>query len=158
MKCPYCGSENLVWKDGEVVCTSCGSVIDRIYEHNMFFEVKPAKPTPKYKIIEEEIPISENAVYYNGSTVSEDSLLALKLIESNEKFLLIYDTIASLPMFQTKTIKTKLAVGLYLYNKEMFNKYRMYLQVSEKYIKKLLNRIKKKEREKIQKLLRSRVC
>ena len=33
MKCPYCGSTNLVWdyQRGEVICTYCASVIDKIY-------------------------------------------------------------------------------------------------------------------------------
>ncbi|MCD6278370.1 MAG: hypothetical protein J7J11_01675 [Desulfurococcales archaeon] len=33
MRCPYCGSSNLVWdyQRGEVVCTTCATVIDKIY-------------------------------------------------------------------------------------------------------------------------------
>jgi len=33
MRCPYCGSEELVWdyKNGVVVCSSCGCIVDTIY-------------------------------------------------------------------------------------------------------------------------------
>jgi len=33
MKCPYCGSRNIVWDyaRGDVICASCGSVLEKIY-------------------------------------------------------------------------------------------------------------------------------
>jgi ribosomal protein S27E len=33
MRCPYCGSEELVWdcENGAVVCSSCGCIVDTIY-------------------------------------------------------------------------------------------------------------------------------
>jgi transcription initiation factor TFIIIB Brf1 subunit/transcription initiation factor TFIIB len=33
MRCPCCGSEELVWdyKNGAVVCSSCGCIVDIIY-------------------------------------------------------------------------------------------------------------------------------
>jgi hypothetical protein len=36
MRCPLCGSPNLVWdfERGEIVCASCGYVVDRIYVSN----------------------------------------------------------------------------------------------------------------------------
>ena len=36
MKCPYCGSSNLVWdgNTGTIVCANCGSVLDVIYEYD----------------------------------------------------------------------------------------------------------------------------
>jgi len=60
-------------------------------------------------------------------------------------FLLIYDIINSSPFFSAKT---KFAVGLYLYDRELFRKYRMYLGVGEKRILKVLGGVKRKEREK----------
>ncbi|WP_338600046.1 TFIIB-type zinc ribbon-containing protein [Sulfolobus tengchongensis] len=36
MECPICGSAEIIWndKDGEVVCSKCGTVIDNIYYYN----------------------------------------------------------------------------------------------------------------------------
>ncbi len=36
MKCPYCGSLEIVWdnRTGAVVCTRCGSVLDNIYDYD----------------------------------------------------------------------------------------------------------------------------
>ncbi len=33
MRCPYCGSDNIVWDyvRGDVICASCGTVLERIY-------------------------------------------------------------------------------------------------------------------------------
>ncbi len=35
MKCPYCGGVEIVWRynEGYVVCSSCGTVIDKIYDY-----------------------------------------------------------------------------------------------------------------------------
>ena len=155
MRCPYCGSDKLDWRDGQVVCSSCGSVIDRVYDGISFFEPPKQKPATKYEVKKVETPTWVNAVNYNGAVVREDSLPALKLIESNEMFLLIYDTVNS--FFSTKTAKTKLAIGLYLYDIQLFKKYMMYLGVSEKRVLKALSGVKRKEREKIRELLRRRI-
>lgn len=36
MKCPYCGSPEVVWdyERGDIICTTCGTVIERIYVMN----------------------------------------------------------------------------------------------------------------------------
>ncbi|PUA32770.1 MAG: hypothetical protein B7O98_04790 [Zestosphaera tikiterensis] len=36
MRCPYCGSESIIWSysSGDVICSECGSVIDRIYTYD----------------------------------------------------------------------------------------------------------------------------
>lgn len=36
MRCPYCGSRNVVWdySTGSIVCAECGSVLDSIYEYD----------------------------------------------------------------------------------------------------------------------------
>ena len=157
MRCPYCGSDKLVWRDGQIVCSSCGSVIDRVYDGISFFEPPAPKSGTKYKVAKEEFPTWTNVVYYNGAVVREDSLPALKLIESSEIFLLVYDMINSSPLFSTKTAKTKLAVGLYLYDKELFKKYRLYLGVSEKRVLKALSGVKRRDREKIRGELKKRM-
>jgi len=43
IKCPRCGSEEIIWdpERGEVICSSCGLVIDEIYYHpRTFVELK----------------------------------------------------------------------------------------------------------------------
>jgi len=37
MKCTYCGSNELVWRyeEGYIVCSKCGTVLDRIYDYNI---------------------------------------------------------------------------------------------------------------------------
>ena len=47
LRCPFCGSENLIWDfaTGSIICTSCGSVIDVIYE----YENGHHNPTATYR-------------------------------------------------------------------------------------------------------------
>ena len=37
MICPYCGSKELIWdySSGYIICSDCGSVLDRIYEQTL---------------------------------------------------------------------------------------------------------------------------
>ena len=37
MRCSYCGSNELVWRyeEGYIVCSKCGTVLDRIYDYNI---------------------------------------------------------------------------------------------------------------------------
>ena len=156
MKCPYCGSENLVWREGQVVCSSCGSVIDRIYDGASFFEPIKPKPATKYTVEKEEIPIYKDVVLDNGAVIRAESLPAIKLIESNELFLIIYDVVNSHPLFRSKTIKTKLAVALYLYDTRLFKKFKRILGMNEKRVLKVLASVKRDEREKLREKIRER--
>lgn len=172
MECPYCGSTEIIWDSkGEIVCANCGSVLDRVYTTSTTYEEQVAQPSIQYglfcKIAKREREFKKmfgrnagrwrKTVIYNGAHVRETSLPATKLIESNEKFLIIYDFINNLPQFKTKTIKNKLAIGLYLFDKKIFEKYRRQLGVSEKYIKKLLTtELKTKDRTKIQEELKKK--
>jgi uncharacterized Zn finger protein (UPF0148 family) len=53
LRCPYCGSRNLVWdySRGEVICADCGSVIDRIYvaDNAMTATLEEVKDTRRYR-------------------------------------------------------------------------------------------------------------
>jgi len=174
MKCPYCGSTEIIWdsKGGNVVCANCGSVLDRVYITSTAYEEQVAQPSIQYELFYEIVKrerefkrvFNRNGskwrkiVVHNGALVRETSLPAMKLIESNERFLIIYDFVNSLPQFRTKTIKNKLAIGLYLFDKKEFEKYRRQLDVSEKYIKKLLiTKLKMADRTKIQQELKKRL-
>ena len=68
MRCPFCRSENLVWDfaTGTVVCASCGTVIDVIYE---------AEP-PYYRLSYKRASVTE-AVLYRDKTKSSKRRLSL---------------------------------------------------------------------------------
>ncbi|BFH73357.1 TFIIB-type zinc ribbon-containing protein [Sulfurisphaera javensis] len=176
MKCPYCGSENLVWdyKNGNLVCTECGSVLDKIYSYDNYqdnneeiilvtkslypdFFQKIERITKYNKVRTVKRKGLEKIIVYNGSLLRESSLNALKAIENNEKLLLLYDIIDTHPMFQSKNSKYKLAVALYLYDKREFNRLSRNLNISEKYMKKILTKIKITEKIKLQLHMRERL-
>lgn len=172
MKCPYCGSENLVWdyEHGNIVCSECGSVIDQIYSDFEFIDNEPVVTSLSYYIdfkkkldtynrlkqLEDKIKKSK-LVIYNGSNVKETSLNALKLIENNEKLLILYDVIDNIPMFRSKSIKYKLALALYFYDKKNFEKYVKNLNISPKYMSKLLSKIKIKDKIRIKELIDNKI-
>ena len=55
MKCPYCGSSNLIWdsNSGNVVCADCGSVLDTIYDYDAsnFLHSDLSELLPSYSAI-----------------------------------------------------------------------------------------------------------
>ncbi|BFI75311.1 TFIIB-type zinc ribbon-containing protein [Sulfurisphaera ohwakuensis] len=175
MKCPYCESENLVWdyKNGNLVCTSCGSVIDKIYyEDSTSYEESVYFPETLYfdffsktkrikefknKTLKGRRNKLQSTVIYNGSLIKETSLNAMKFLENNEKLLLLYDTIDNLPVFHSKSVKYKLAIALYFYDKKEFNRLSGYLNISNKYMKKILSKIKINEKTKIQYILKNKI-
>ncbi|MBP1358267.1 MAG: TFIIB-type zinc ribbon-containing protein, partial [Sulfolobus sp.] len=125
MKCPYCHGNEIVWdyKTGDLVCTSCGSVIDKIYsyENNVSNEdimIIPKyvytdfyRKIEKYKKIENKLKNNTHqirkTIIYNGSYMKESSLSAMKLIENDEKLLILYDLMDSMPLFRSKNIRYK---------------------------------------------------
>lgn len=171
MKCPYCGSLELVWDDksGDVVCANCGSVIDKVYYLGGLFynddETIPITvglnvPTSVKKYKEQLRLIKRKRkremVIYNGSFIKESNLNVMKLIENNERLLIIYDIIDSLTVFKTRNPKYKLAIGIYLYNRSEFEKLKKSLNISERYMKKILAKLKAKEKAKLESSLRKR--
>ena len=170
MKCPYCGSKNIIWNEesGEVVCANCGAVLDRIYYAGSYQGDSETVTIPKsafpdfYKKVERikkwrRPAMKRRVVLYNGRYIRELSLNAVKIIESDEKYLILYDIIDSLPEFRGRDIRYKLAVGLYLFNKNEFEKLKPLLGISEDYMEKLLSKLKVKDREKIRKLLKEKL-
>lgn len=174
MKCPYCGSDKVIWDyaNGCLVCSECGSVIDQIYSSETYYDIEDENtliPNFLYSDLAKKI---ENAdkfqkelsndnlrkfIIYNGSIVRESSLNSLKLIENNEKLLLLYDIVDSLPKFKSKSIKYKLALALYFYDKKEFEKISKNLNISDKYMKKIISKINTKTRLKIQSLLKRKI-
>ena len=170
MECPYCKSRNIIWDytRGEIVCRSCGSVLDKIYSYAEYYDDEPvfiAKSSyiDFYKKVERtkkwvERIMGKRVVLYNGSYIREVSLNVAKLIESDEKYLIIYDVVNNIPQLRTKDIRYKLALALYLIDKEEFNKFKMHLGISEKYMEKLLSTLSRKEKERITNLLKERLA
>ena len=170
MECPYCKSRNIIWDytRGEIVCGNCGSVLDKIYSYAEDHDEEPVFITKNsyidfYKKAERtkkwvERIMGKRIVMYNGSYIREASLNVTKIIESNEKYLIIYDVINNIPQFRTKDIRYKLALALYLIDKEEFNKFKMSFGISEKYMEKILNTMSRKEKERIASLLKERLA
>ncbi|MFP3198115.1 MAG: TFIIB-type zinc ribbon-containing protein [Sulfolobaceae archaeon] len=88
----------------------------------------------------------EKLIFYNGSIIRESSLIPLKYIENNEKLFIVYDFIDRIPKFRDKHIKYKVALALYFYDTELFNKIEPMLGISKKYFRKILSTVKSKER------------
>ena len=175
MKCPYCGSNEIIWdyKTGDVVCLRCASVIDKVFYTDQYETADEITITPKFayydffkklerynqykdKIVKNEEK-TRKMVIYNGALIRESSLSAMKIIENNERLLILYDVIDSLPQFRSKNSIYKLAIGLYLYDRKEFYKIRRNLNISEKYMKKILSKLKVKDKLKIQNLLKRRM-
>ena len=176
MKCPYCGSNEIIWdyKTGDLICSTCASVIDKVYYNDLYEISDDIVITPKYayydffkklkRLDEYKNKIRKNnkrkirmMVMYNGSSIRESSLSAMKIIENNERLLILYDIMDTLPQFRSKNSNYKLAVGLYLLDKKEFCKLRRNLNINDKYMKKLLSKLKVKDRLKIQSLLKRKI-
>ena len=175
MKCPYCGSSELIWdyKTGDVVCSKCASVIDKIYYTDLYEISDDITVTSKYvyydffrkfkryneykRKIEKNEKKIRKIVIYNGSLIKESSLNVMKIIENNERLLILYDIMDSLPQFMARNSMYKLAVGLYLLDKKEFHRLRKNLNISDKYMRKILSKLKVKDKLKIQSLLKRRI-
>jgi len=172
MKCPYCGSSEIIWdyKTGDMVCSTCASVIDKIYYDNLCEASDDLVVTPKYayydffkklerlnKYKEKNKKKIRKMIMYNGSSIKESSLSAMKIVENNERLLILYDIMDTLPKFRSKNSKYKLAVGIYLLDKKEFDKLRRNLNISDKYMKKILSKLKVKDKLKIQNLLKRKI-
>lgn len=157
VKCPNCGSSEIAWdsKTGDVICQHCGFVIDKIYHGVPYYDDERVSYyldeefLKKLKRVKEWKERIENArekkmVFYNGALIKESSLPALKLIESDERLLILYDIIDS--MYRTRSAKTKLALALYFYDRKELEKYKKLLGISDKYMEKVLSQIKEKEK------------
>mgnify|MGYP001772548240 CR=1 FL=1 len=171
MRCPYCGSENIVWDNstGDIICASCGTVLDKIYNseayggnddervytskivYNEFY--KKIKRIDKWR----KRFMGRRVMVYNGMIIKETSLNALKIIESDERYLILYDIINSIPEFKNKDIRYKLALGLYFIDKKEYKRLKMMLEIREKYIAKILNGMSRKEKEKITNIIKRRL-
>ncbi|BCU70588.1 TFIIB-type zinc ribbon-containing protein [Stygiolobus caldivivus] len=176
MECPYCKNKDLIWdyKNGIIVCSSCGSVIDQIFEQYENAVDEPVN-VANYKSVYEPFilkslsiknrtdaivnknikrnrlgklkrSVEEKFIFYNGSVVRESSIIPLKYIENNEKLLIIYDLIERFPQFRDKHIKYKVALTFYFYDKSLFNKVQHNLGISKKYFEKILSKVSTRER------------
>jgi len=137
MKCPYCKSEELVWdyKNGAVVCTSCGCVADSIYVSQPCYSSdeggssRGARATEKLyrlerrskkKLVEAkkrlELEKRGFVVAEDGRVMHIKSLAALKTLELNpgvrdrvEKGLRIIEAVK--PSALSRTIRSRLALA-----------------------------------------------
>jgi len=158
MKCENCGSDNIVWdrRNGSVVCSNCGLVLDSIYDNSLSFSDEDTiiiSPNFIDNIKEETKKFlsnktHKNTVYINGSPhiISESGLIALDLISRSVKAKKVYETIENSGILSGRKIKTKVAVAFYLagYRDEEFKKILKILGINYNYIRKIINKISKK--------------
>jgi len=169
VECPYCGSRNIIWdyERGEIVCGECGTVFDKIYS---FIEYRDEEPIYISRVnynsfyrkigrINEwrERVVGRDIVLYNGAFINKESFDAAKIIESNEKYLIIYDIMNRIPKFKAKDIRYKIAIALYLVDKKEFDKFRLLFNIREKYLLKILNSMNRKDKEKLSDTLKNRL-
>jgi len=99
MKCQCCGSEELVWdyKNGAVVCSSCGCVADIIYDAHTYSNngsvnrvaerLYRLQRMVRRKMVKEAMKRFElekrGYILVNGVVIHSRSLAALRIVESN---------------------------------------------------------------------------
>ncbi|AOL16152.1 hypothetical protein BFU36_04835 [Sulfolobus sp. A20] len=144
--CPICGSIELIWNEnqGEVVCSSCGTVLDKIYYFNQeFFD----KETIIYEgFMRSEIKDKESRVEkfmkesFNRKISEFEIILNNMLID--KKYREIYNILSEEGLLGGLKAKTKVALLIY------FRYYRdsQYLHILQKFnIKKeLISKYKRK--------------
>jgi len=71
LRCPFCGSENLIWDfaTGAIICASCGSVIDVIYE---------AEP-PYHRLSYKKASVAEAVLYREKTRLSKQRLSLISM-------------------------------------------------------------------------------
>ncbi|MCD6428213.1 MAG: TFIIB-type zinc ribbon-containing protein [Desulfurococcales archaeon] len=140
MRCPYCGSSDLIWdyQRGEVVCTQCASVIDRIYVSTIQrsdndAEVKQknlrvGEPVPKLKkatkdylkILESirdksDVVIDVNAFWEYQKTGRRVKLLKKRLspdLLNDCAVRVAMDILRKYPKLSARTDRAKIAIAL----------------------------------------------
>jgi uncharacterized Zn finger protein (UPF0148 family) len=132
MRCPYCGSEELVWdyKNGAVVCSSCGCIVDTIYVSQPRASGGGGSPRAvekpyrlqralKKSIVREAKRRFElekkGYVFVNGRAVHLRSLAALKNTELNSDVKRLVDeglkVLQQVAPAMSRTIRSRLALA-----------------------------------------------
>jgi uncharacterized Zn finger protein (UPF0148 family) len=132
MRCPYCGSEELVWdyKNGAVVCSSCGCIVDTIYvsqprasgrggssravEKPYRFEKRLRREAVREALKRFELE-KRGYVFVNGRAVHLRSLAALKNTELNSDVKRLVDeglkVLQQVAPSLSRTIRSRLALA-----------------------------------------------
>ncbi|AWR94450.1 TFIIB-type zinc ribbon-containing protein [Acidianus brierleyi] len=166
MKCPSCGSTNIIWKskEGIVVCSDCGLVIDdKAYDYYPIYFDKEIKNTinslqsknmerDSYRVISKKIKITNNYnINRNQNVAKSNNIIALELLKMNSSALKIYNVINDNGYLSGTQIKTKVAVSFYLsgYNTRKIRSILEKLQINEKYFRKTIKKLTMKEKIRI---------
>ncbi len=140
MRCPYCGSQNLVWdyQRGEVVCTCCGTVVERIYvnasihsEHYVEIQQRNSringlvpklrKATKDYlRILEsirnkKDVVIDVNAFWEYQKTGRRVKLLKKKFsteLVNDSAIRIAMDVLKKYPKLSARTDRAKIAIAV----------------------------------------------
>jgi hypothetical protein len=132
MRCPYCGSEELVWdcENGAVVCSSCGCIVDTIYvsqprasgrgsssravEKLYRFEKRLRRKVVRKALKRFELE-KRGYIFVNGRAVHLRSLAALKNTELNSDVKRLVDeglkVLQQVAPAMSRTIRARLALA-----------------------------------------------
>ncbi|QKQ99877.1 hypothetical protein GWK48_05340 [Metallosphaera tengchongensis] len=152
-KCEICGSDNIIHdeKRGEVICSSCGTVLDRIYSYQ-FPPVDPDiltlkspvdinenkqntrlikefeyifKSTKKVRKVRKiKIDLNHNVFgkLAHFKLYTEDSLIAMDMLKKNPNALAIYKYLSDNGVFSGMKFKNRVILAFYLLNNGDLNK------------------------------------
>jgi uncharacterized Zn finger protein (UPF0148 family) len=130
MKCPYCGSEELVWdyKNGAVVCSSCGCIVDTIYvsqprasgrggsSRAVPYRLQRALKKSIVKEAKRRFELEKRGyIFVNGRAVHLRSLAAMKNTELNSDVKRLVDeglkVLQQVAPAMSRTIRSRLALA-----------------------------------------------
>ncbi|MDT7900582.1 MAG: TFIIB-type zinc ribbon-containing protein [Acidianus sp.] len=159
MQCPYCNSKNLIWDSihGNIICASCGSVIDTLYDYSQIGTseeiidlnkgVSERKETRNFIRLTETIS-NKFRIFNNKENmkfITEDGELALSLLNMDKKVYKIYEFLEKNGMFSGRKIKIRVALSFYIagYRCKKMKNILEKLHINEKYFRKITYKLPK---------------
>ncbi len=147
LSCPICGSVELIWNEsqGEVVCGSCGTVLDKIYHFNQEFfdrEVIIYEGFTRNEIKDKKNRVEKFMKESFNKKISEfEVILSNMLID--KKYREIYNILLEEGLLGGLKAKTKVALLIYFryYHDSQYShiisKFNIKKELISKYIKKI---------------------
>ncbi len=163
MKCPSCGSPNIIWTENYVVCGNCGLVIEeQRYDYSpQFFSEEIVDLSGMVKVSERAKHVTTyirdriaNSEVNKGryllkvednrlGIISKDGILALELLKMDPIARRIYSIINEEGYLSGTKIKTRVAASFYLsgYRGKKLKDILQKLNVNEKHFRKILRKV-----------------
>ncbi|MCY0883793.1 MAG: hypothetical protein OWQ50_08515 [Acidianus infernus] len=159
MQCPYCGSNDLIWDNihGNIVCASCGSVIDTLYDYSQIDtsediidlnkNLSERKETRNFIKLTETVSNKFRIINNkkNMKFITEDGELALSLLNMDKKVYKVYEYLEKNGIFCGRKIKTRVALSFYIagYRCKKMRNILEKLHINEKYFRKITYKLPK---------------